>query len=339
MKRIVAIVSLLSAIAICPPPVVFAQAPLQLVSTRKIWSEGQHNAFTDLTRFRGEWFCTFREAEGHVGGNGQTRVLVSREGEHWSSAALLSEEGVDLRDPKFSITPDQRLMLVMGGSVYEGKTLKGRQPRVAFSSNGRDWTAPRRVLEEGEWLWRVTWHQGRAYGVSYSSGAKSTNPPPAWTVKLMVSDDGVHYRLVTRLEVAGRPNETTLRFLENGDCVALVRREGPSEDRAAWIGRSAAPYRDWTWRPAGMQIGGPNFIVLPGGAMVASGRKYGDPTTGNTTFVGRMTLESVAPELILLSGGDCSYPGLVWHENLLWVSYYSSHEGKSQIYLAKVRLP
>ena len=28
----------------------------------------------------------------------------------------------------------------------------------------------------------------------------------------------------------------------------------------------------------------------------------------------------------------------VWHEELLWVSYYSSHEGKTSVYLAKVRL-
>ena len=42
--------------------------------------------------------------------------------------------------------------------------------------------------------------------------------------------------------------------------------------------------------------------------------------------------------LELPSGGDCSYPGMVWHEGLLWMSYYSSHEGKTSIYLAKVRL-
>jgi hypothetical protein len=27
------------------------------------------------------------------------------------------------------------------------------------------------------------------------------------------------------------------------------------------------------------------------------------------------------------------------HDGLLWVSYYASHEGKTSIYLAKVRLP
>ena len=32
------------------------------------------------------------------------------------------------------------------------------------------------------------------------------------------------------------------------------------------------------------------------------------------------------------------YTGLVWHNDLLWISYYSSHEGKTSIYLAKVRI-
>jgi hypothetical protein len=42
--------------------------------------------------------------------------------------------------------------------------------------------------------------------------------------------------------------------------------------------------------------------------------------------------------LKLPSGGDTSYAGLVWHAVLLWVSYYSSHEGKSAIYLARVKV-
>jgi hypothetical protein len=42
--------------------------------------------------------------------------------------------------------------------------------------------------------------------------------------------------------------------------------------------------------------------------------------------------------LKLPSGGDTSYPGLLWHNDLLYVSYYSSHEGKTRIYLAKVKV-
>ena len=39
------------------------------------------------------------------------------------------------------------------------------------------------------------------------------------------------------------------------------------------------------------------------------------------------------------SGGDCSYPGLVWKDGVLHVSYYSSHEGKTSIYFARVKVP
>ncbi|WP_253289741.1 hypothetical protein [Verrucosispora sioxanthis] len=42
--------------------------------------------------------------------------------------------------------------------------------------------------------------------------------------------------------------------------------------------------------------------------------------------------------MTLPSGGDSSYPGLVWHDDRLHVSYYSSHEGHSCVYLAEVDL-
>ena len=48
--------------------------------------------------------------------------------------------------------------------------------------------------------------------------------------------------------------------------------------------------------------------------------------------MGRLSESGYEPLLTLPSGGDTSYPGLVWHDGLLWVSYYSSHEGKAAIY-------
>ena len=122
-----------------------------------------------------------------MGGDGRIRVLVSTDGETWTSAALVGETGIDLRDPKLSITPDDRLMIVAGGSVYEGKRYLGRQPRVMFSQDGITWSAPQRVLEEGDWLWRVTWHDGRAYGVTYRT---LPGRRPEWALTLVSSADG-----------------------------------------------------------------------------------------------------------------------------------------------------
>jgi len=325
-----------------------AAGAAKLLDVVKIWDQGPHNAFTDLVRWRGKWYCVFREADGHVGGDGKLRVLESADGKAWESAALVAESGIDLRDPHLSITPDDRLMMVAGGSVYKGKTLLGRQPRVAFSKDGRTWTPPQRVLTEGEWLWRVTWHDGRAYGVSYNAGerqskdakeaAKSDKPlstaPADWKLKLVTSKDGVAWELLTHLGVPGHPNETTLRFLANGDLMAMVRREGGST--FGWIGTAKAPYKEWNWHETKYRFGGPNFIQLPDGSLVASSRRY--LPKGAKTVVARMTAASYEPILELPSGGDTSYAGLVWHEGVLWVSYYSSHEKKSSIYLAKVDL-
>lgn len=314
-------------------PVSAAESSPELLSVRKIWDAGKHNAFTDLIRFQGKWFCSFREADAHVGGDGKLRVLESTDGEVWQSAALLAENGIDLRDPKLSITPDNRLMIVAGGSVYEGrKVLKGRQPRVAFSKDGHDWTFTQRVLTEGEWLWRVTWQKGLAYGISYNLTPRKLDAERF--IKLYASKDGLDWKLAASLDVPDKPNETTLRFLKNGEIMALVRREAGGY--AGWIGTSKPPYSEWKFAPTTQRTGGPNFIELPDGSLIAGSRDHSKGAAKFSLF--RMTRDSLEPVLTFPSGGDCSYPGLVWHDGLLWVSYYSSHEGKTSIYLAKVKL-
>ena len=108
-------------------------------------------------------------------------------------------------------------------------------------------------------------------------------------------------------------------------------------EHAGWIGTSHPPYRDWNWDRMTKRPGGPNFILLPNGRMWAGSRKY--PGDGSRrTVLWRMTPTSYEPVLEFPSGGDTSYPGMVYHEGILWFSYYSSHEGKTSIYLAKVQL-
>ncbi len=306
------------------------------VTSKRIWDQGNHNAFTDLIRFQDRFYCSFREADGHVGGDGRIRILVSTDGEKWDSAALLAQEGIDLRDPKLSITANGRLMVVAGGSVYRGgPKLLARQPRVAFSRDGREWTATQRVLGDGEWLWRVVWHAGKAWGASYNAmtGAE-------WTLKLVSSDDGVVWTKVADLAVPGRPNETTVRVLKDGTMTALVRREGgPNGSTNAWIGTAKAPYTDWKFQETGMRVGGPNFIELPDGRLIAGTRKYDLERKFAMTVLADMTASGLDPFVAFPTWGDTSYPGLLWHRDMLWVSYYSSHEGKTSIYLGKVKLP
>lgn len=311
-----------------------------LLSVQKIWDHAPHNAMTDLIRYKERWFCTFRESDQHVyGQGGNIRIISSRDGVGWQSYALVAESGVDLRDPKLSISPSGKLMLLCGGTVYrDGNIYESLHSRVSFSDDGRIWTPFEKVLPAHEWLWRITWHLGIAYGAAYSR-SDPKDKYKEWHIKLYCSEDGIHFQKITQWDIKSYPNETTLRFLKTGQMVALVRRDGKRNNEAL-IGLSDFPYTEWHWKKTHQYFGGPNFLVTSQETLWAAGRILINSPYAQLekTVLARMDLNDIRPSLILPSGGDCSYPGLVLHENVLWVSYYSSHESGTAIYLARVAI-
>jgi hypothetical protein len=312
---------------------------LELLHARKIWDQGPHNAFTDLVHFRDRFFCVFREAKAHVSPEGTVRILSSPDGERWQSVGLLALAGHDLRDPKICITPDGRLMICGGAAVREGsQTATSHRSFVCFSADGSRWGKIQWVAQPDEWLWRVTWFKGKAYGVSYFAGPAS-RAAQSYGTRLYVSRDGLDFRpLVSDLYHESGPTEGTLRFASDAACYLLQRRDGRPSNTAL-LGTSKPPYTQWAWKDLGLYCGGPNFIQLPGGRWIAAGRLI-IPGVGAKTVICDLDVTGgkLTPLLTLPSGGDTSYPGLVWHADRLWVSYYSSHEGKTAIYLAVLRL-
>ena len=304
---------------------------LELVETRRIGDAAEHNAFTDLIRWRGRFYCAFREGQRHAGDFGKLRVIASTDGDRWRSVAFLSMDEFDLRDAALSVTPDGRLM-VLGGAQQIRDDARQTGTFVSFSSDGSEFSRPQLVIAPGRWLWRVTWYGDTAYGVAY--GASDDRHASA----LLKTKDGVHYQPVTDqlLSVGGWPTEARLRFTDDGTCYCLHRRDGAEGNTAYW-GVAKAPYKQWEWHDLEARLGGPNFLGLPDGTWIGAGRLYdgGARTELVHLDVKNGTMRSL---LRLPSGGDTSYPGMVWHDGLLWVSYYSSHEEKTCVYLAKVRM-
>ena len=329
-------------VARAPSFAVAEDAP-ELVSVQRIWDRAGWNGTTDLIRFKDRWWCSFREANSHAGGQGHACIIVSEDGENWESAATLHERGLDLRDPHLSIMPDGRFMCTLAATrwgydeenSWDGKSQAlTRSPRVSFSSDGSKWTSPRKVLAEDHLLWRVTWHKGVGYCMSKLGEGRDPR-----RLMLYTTTDGLEWEWVCEPRLPDNiwnGSATTLRFMPDDTVVALTRPH--------WVGTSQPPYREWKWtRFASYQpdsrhgdIGGPNFIRLPDGSLWGSGRLY---APRKRTVLARMTPTSYEPVFDLPSGGDNGYPGMVWHNGLLWLSYYSGHEGKASIYLAKVRIP
>lgn len=313
--------------ACCTPDVRASEG--RLIEVRKIWDQAPHNAFTDLVRFRDRWFCVFREGQGHVSPDGALRVLTSTDAVTWESAALITSPNSDLRDAKITVTPAGQLMLC-GAEALHDQSQRTHQSLAWFSDDGYTWSDKHEIGDPNFWLWRVTWHGEWAYGVGYACG------PEARSVRLYASQDGKAFETrVPVLLTEGYPNETSLVF-DGETAYCLLRRDGTPN--TGLIGISSPPYTDWEWKDLGVRIGGPHLISLPDGRFVAAVRLYDG---GARTSLCWLDPESASLTEFqkLPSGGDTSYAGLVLHADRLWVSYYSSHEGKTSIYLAQVELP
>ena len=318
-----------------------AQVPTG-ITVSKISDEAPHSAFTDLLRFNNNFYCSFREGSGHIPGtDGVVRILISKDGRAWKDAALLRRKGIDLRDPKLSITADGRLMVIMGGSIYEEGKLKGRNPQVAFSDRtGKAFSAPQSVSIDssiaswGDWIWRVTWYNGTGYAIDYQIGPEERKGPTA--LYLLKTTDGIHFSPVSKLPVDGFPNESTVRFDSKGNMYVMIRRE--TDDQMGVLAQSSSPYANWTFTKMNFRLGGPNFILTGDtgpGNIIATSRVY-QPMPHTAVLINDDTAGQFEELLVLPSGGDNSYAGMVLDDRFLWLSYYSSHEGKTGIYFAKI---
>lgn len=330
--------NILLAITFIFPFLITGQINLENIQIKKIWDKADHSAFTDLIYFKGKFYCSFREGSGHVPGDedvdGTVRILESKNGEEWKSVAHIKKERYDLRDPKLSIMPDGRLMVIIGGSDYIKNELLSRMPHVSFSSDGMNFSEPEpikmdpTIKSDMDWVWRVTWFNGIGYAINYQYDEGKR-------IYVVKTTDGVTYENVSELFVSGRPNEATIRFTEKGKMIIYLRRE--EQDKEGLLLKSPPPYTQYTWVNLKNRLGGPNMLLLPNTDKLILGTRLYDKKEASTGLIlsdydGNQKLLIEFP-----SSGDTSYPGFVWMNGYLWVSYYSSHEGKTSIYLAKIK--
>ncbi len=319
-----------------------AEPGAERVSVRKIWDAAPHNAFTDLIRFQGRWYCVFREGPVHASESiGAGRIIASADGIHWESVATLKADG-DVRDPKLCLTPDGRLMATAGASLYRrqpGRSYPRGEPYQTlawYSRNGTEWDGPAEIGDPGWWIWRITWREGAFYGIGKPADFASPRlyrgtedaRPAVWSENMFGAGSD------------RRGSEASLLFLADGRALCVMRGKDAAggDDAKAMLGRSNPPYKEWEWQSLEFQIGGPHLAVMPDGRIVVAGRYYGKPRETRLWWLDP-TSGRLDHFLTLSKDYDASYCGLVFHDGLLWVSYYAGTKQKAAIYLAKVNLP
>jgi hypothetical protein len=320
---------------------------VRVTTVRRVFHNGEHNAFTDLCHFRGMYFLTFRSCpDGHmVHPTSSIFILSSPDGTQWQTVHRFHVPQRDTRDPHFLVFRDR--LFVYTGTWYSGTTtlaladydLNKHLGYAAWTDDGAAWHSP--ILLEGtfgHYIWRAATYDGKAYlcGRRKIDFEVAPRGEGRQVESLMLeSDDGLIWRKrATFQEVAG--DETAFLFEPDGSILAVGRRAAPS----AQLLRSQPPYATWKRSDLEQSLGGP-LLVKWGDQYVVGGRKNTEagPKTSLFWLIGDRLQEFAE----LPSEGDNSYPGFVeLGPDRALVSYYSSHErdpsGKpiTAIYLAEL---
>ena len=321
---------------------------IQIESVRKVVDDGNHNAFTDLCRFRDRIYLTHRRCpDGHmVFDTSQIVVHESAdEGATWSEVNAFGVPTRDVRDPHFLVFGDRLFVYTGAWLVEERRDMNHHLGYCAWTVDGRQWSEPT-FLEGtyGHYIWRAAAHGDTAFLCArrkreFVRTEDSGDAAQVCESALMASPDGLVWSPVGFFQTE-YGDETAFLFEEDGGVLAVARTGG---NRPAQICRSKPPYREWTRTDLHRHVGGP-LLARWGDRYLVGGRKSVE-NRGAMTALGWLVGDELVDVAELPSGGDTSYPGFIPlsdTEGLL--SYYSSHEGSgsgaapSAIYVARLRI-
>ena len=301
----------------------------QEINTSVAYRSNKYSAFTSLEYRSNYFYCAFREANTHVStkgdDNGVIKILASKDGEKWEEVLLYELDGLDLRDPKLSLTPDGRIMLLVEGVRYdEGKSLN-RNSYISFIDANNEVTKLKAIdftpKMNYNWLWDGCWTGKSFYGFTYI--------PKFCLVK---STDGVDYDIIDTYQLSENPSEASVTQYKKNKLICVVRTE-----KKALIGISNKGKNIWKWYDSGYEIGGPDIVNINGDIFVA-GRSYDNNGTRTTLF----KLDKKSFKLLMVvnisEDGDSSYPGFVYQDGMLYISHYYVKNGVSSILFSKVKI-
>jgi hypothetical protein len=303
-----------------------------VTNVRRVFYNGEHNAFTDLVRFREEFYLTFRSCpDGHmVHPTASIIVLTSSDTKTWRQVHRFAVNQRDTRDPHFLVFRNR--LFVLTGTWYSGETTIARKDYdlnkhlgyAAWSDDGVTWHSP--VMLEGtfgHYIWRATAFEDKAYlcGRRKKNFAVAPRGEGREVESLMLeSDDGFIWRKrAVFQEMQG--DETAFLFEPNGEIIGIGRRGGEN----AQLLRSQPPYDRWARLELDRYIGGPLIARWDNRYVVGGRHSTADrgPKTSMCWLIGDKLHEFAE----LPSGGDNSYPGfLALSPTRAVMSWYSSHE-------------
>ena len=328
---------------------------MKLESLSKVFSDGNHNAFTGLAFFAGQYFLAFRNATHHGSSPekgssyGRQMILTSPDAVHWTLAeetrfaappGLAPDTPMDARDNSFLVANGQLYLFsfVVSPLGPDGEFLSLPFSTMQTTKDGKTWSDPR-IIFRGAVLWKPIFHKGAFWCAGYARIAKENRARNETRdkseVHLFHSHDAETWTRGARI---GPANEAVLLPREGDTLDALVRTgAGPGHLQ---IYSSRFPWENWEHKATipkiiqgqhVLNVAGRNLLIArevptePDGASPA-------PPALRRTKIWELRDGQAAECLELPSLGDNSYAGTVVRpDGKLLVSYYSQHEREKEV--------
>lgn len=312
------------------------------------YSDGAHNAFTDLAYFNGAYYLGFRHGETHASLDGEIRVMRSADMKTWEPCGTIDTAGDD-RDAKLIAVGDTLYLYFGTWDIVhrQGHDTPDRgsiRSYFATTKDGTTWSKVQGVYEPGFWLWRIRHHEGAFYSAAYTAVRPT---PKARDTRLLRSIDGLNWELVSVVTTERLAGEADMLWRADG-AVWVLTRTGDAAGDAEWL-TSDATMKHWTGKGTGTPIHSPVFATWKDRVFVA-GRDY--RKEGSTTKLWEFKDGACTESITLPSKGDTSYPGLLVDPATangptpaFFITWYSQHDAqpeqkhRADIYAGRVMVP
>ena len=311
---------------------IYKDYTFQLQSNSIIYENNDYAAFTSIIDYENRMFIAFREGPNHAPSsdeeNGCIRVLENVSGE-WNVIATIADATKDLRDPFLTIVDNHLRMYIMcnsfeGGEYHQAGTLYTDY----INGNWSELRAVNHDLSHTGCFWRV-----RKYGDKYYSVAYCKQEYPT----LMSSDDGINWTAVTEIQISNEYlNEADMCFI--GDRMYVcIRKALPYTAPSYWC-MADYPFTDFTWKEMEIHLESPALIRLPySQTMLLSGRERDGTGTNANVSLFSVDVDGKLERITQLDGGfgsDRGYPGFLYKDGKLFLSYYTYTSGSTSWHIS-----
>jgi hypothetical protein len=323
---------------------------MKLLEKQKIYSDGRHNAFTDLIYFKRKYFLAFRNGTSHLSWDGKIVLLSSTDGKEWTEfKKFLFANRLDARDPKLFLK-GKRMFLGFPLRMEESGKWQS-QIFVTSTQNGKTFNRLKRVYRVGFVNWRPKTYKKYIYAPFYYVG--NIEDFSTWGVELYYSSDGFSWRPISTIYEGDGANETEIEFVKD-KIIAVIRREGKSSILAI----AKPPYTNWEYKDLGRQLHSPCiktfgkkiFLAVRDFEIIKKRpKKIADEIiTKNIKHKEKVSLFSwngkTFKEALVIEEGkniDCGYCGMerdIKNKNCILISYYLGNANSSEIWIARVKI-